>query len=156
MKKEQTTRHFARRAILTWSGDVAHGLGEVAGGNGAFRIPATFPRLSGEPAGSTTPEELLASAHAACFGIGLRSVIGQRSGHADRIVVTALVTAAKGGGAIRIESSHLRAELEGLRGVSPEQLSEVGHAAEQACTISAAIRGTVAITVEVVEHHPQD
>ena len=140
---------FSRRATLEWSGDVVRGSGTVAAGSEAFAVAATFPRIHGEPPGSTSPEELLAAAHASCFGIGLRSVIAQRGGTARRVRVTATVTAEKGGGAIRIHSSALAGEVEGLAGVDPVTLPDIGRAAEEQCTISAAIRGTVAIHVDV-------
>ena len=140
---------FSRRATLEWSGDVVRGSGTVAAGSEAFAVAATFPRIHGEPPGSTSPEELLAAAHASCFGIGLRSVIAQRGGTVRRVRVTATVTAEKGGGAIRIHSSALAGEVEGLAGVDPVTLPDIGRAAEEQCTISAAIRGTVAIHVDV-------
>ena len=121
----------------------------MAAASEAFLLAATFPRIRGEPPGSTTPEELLAAAHATCFGIALRSVIAQRGGTARRVRVSATVTAEKGGGAIRLQSSHLTGEVEGLEGIDPAALPEIAHAAEQACTISVAIRGTVSITTDV-------
>ena len=140
---------FTRSATLDWRGDVLRGTGAVTAGSDAFAVGATFPRLHGEPAGSTTPEELLAAAHAVCFGIGLRSVIAQRGGTARRVHVTATVTAEKGGGAIRIQSSHLSGEVEGLAGIAPEALPDIARAAEEGCTITAAIRGAVAISVDI-------
>ena len=140
---------FSRRATLDWSGDVLRGAGAVTAGSEAFAVGATFPRMRGEPAGSTTPEELLAAAHATCFGIGLRSVIAQRGGTAERVHVTATITAEKGAGVIRLQSSHLVGEVEGLAGVAPEALPDIARAAEEGCTISATIRGTVAISVDV-------
>jgi osmotically inducible protein OsmC len=120
---------FSCSATLDWSGDVPRGAGAVTTGSEAFTVGATFPRLHGEPAGNTTPEELLAASHATCFGIGLRSVLAQRGGSAQRMHVTAIVTAEKGGGAIRIQSSHLIAEVEGLAGVGPEALPDIARAA---------------------------
>lgn len=140
---------FSRRAVLDWSGDVLRGAGTVSTGSEAFTVAATFPRLSGEPSGSTTPEELLAASHATCFGIGLRSVIAQRGGTAERVHVTATVTAEKGARGIRVLSAHLEGIVEGLAGIDPRALPEIGQAAEEGCTISAAIRGTVAISVDV-------
>jgi osmotically inducible protein OsmC len=140
---------FSRRATLAWIGDVPRGSGAVTAGSEAFSLPVTFPRLKGEAARSTTPEELLAASHATCFGIGLRSVIAQRGGIAERISVTATVTAEKGSGAIRIHSSHLRADVEGLVGIEAGSLNSIAQAAEEGCTISALIRPTVAITVEI-------
>lgn len=140
---------FARSATLDWSGDVLRGSGEVSAGSAAFTAGASFPRIRGEPPGTTTPEELLAAAHATCFGIGLRSVIAQRGGAARRVHVTATVTADKGAGAIRLQSSHLSGEVEGLAGIDPGTLPDIARAAEEGCTISAAIRGAVTITTEI-------
>lgn len=140
---------FSRHATLEWRGDVPRGTGAVRAGNAAFAVPATFPRVAGDPPGATTPEELLAASHAACFGIGLRSVLAARGGSAGRVHVTATVTAEKGAHGIRLQSSHLDATVEGLAGVAPDALPEIARAAEAGCTISAAIRGAVAITVEI-------
>lgn len=140
---------FSRGATLAWTGDVARGAGQVAAGTGAFTVAATFPRLSGEPEGATTPEELLAASHATCFGIGLRSVLAQRGGTATEVRATATITADKGGGRIRIQSSHLEAVVHGLGGVDAAALDEIAAAAEEACTISAVLRATVPVTVTV-------
>ena len=140
---------FSRSAVLEWSGDVRHGSGTVTAGTSAFHVAASFPRLAGEPPGTTTPEEMLAASHAICFGIGLRSVIARRGGVAQRVRVTATISAEKGAGGIRIRSSHLTAAIEGLEGLSPTELREIAELTEQECTISAAIRGSVAITHEV-------
>jgi len=140
---------FSRSATLDWAGDVARGAGTVSAGTQAFAVPASFPRLTGEPPGVTTPEELLAASHAVCYGIGLRSVIGRRGGSARRVTVQATVSAEKGADGIRIQSSHLHAVVEGLEGIEPAQLQEVARATEEGCTISNAIRVSVAITCEV-------
>jgi osmotically inducible protein OsmC len=140
---------FSRSAVLDWTGDVPRGTGRVDAGSGAFGVAATFPRLAGEPAGFTTPEELLAASHATCFGIGLRSVLAQRGGTAARVRVTATVTAEKGGGRIRVEAAHLEGVVDGLAGVEPAALDEIARVAEAACTISAVLRPTVRVTVNV-------
>lgn len=126
-----------------------HGTGTVTAGTAAFTIPATWPRIVGEAAGQTTPEEMLAASHAICYGMGLRSVIAQRGGTARRVSVTATITADKGSNGIRILSSHLAGVVEGLEGIGPESLREVARATEDGCTISNAIRGSVAISSEV-------
>ncbi|HEX2080934.1 MAG TPA: OsmC family peroxiredoxin [Longimicrobium sp.] len=140
---------FSRTALLEWTGDVARGSGGISAGSGAFSVAATFPRLSGEPAGATTPEELLAASHATCFGIGLRSVLAQRGGTASQVRVTATVTADKGSGRIRIQAAHLDGVVHGLAGVDAAALDEIARAAEEACTISAVLRATVPVTVRV-------
>jgi lipoyl-dependent peroxiredoxin len=140
---------FSRRASLEWNGDVVSGTGRVSAESLAFAVPATFPRIAGEPPGATTPEELLAAAQATCFGIGLRSILAQRGGSAQRLHVTATITADKGKGVIRITQSHLEGVIEGLAGIAAAELQAVGMAAESACTISTLLRATVPVTVAV-------
>jgi lipoyl-dependent peroxiredoxin len=140
---------FSRRAVAVWTGDVARGEGEVTAGTQAFAVPMTFPRLAGEPPGATTPEELLAASQANCYAIALRSVLAQRGGRARRVSVTATITADKGGGVIRLVSSHLEGTVQGLEGIEAARLREVAEAAEDACTISSAIRRAVPVTLDV-------
>jgi len=140
---------FTRSATLEWAGDVVRGSGKVNAGSDAFAVSATFPTLRGEPPGTTTPEELLAASHAVCFGIGLRSVLARRGGSAERIAVTATITAEKGPEGIRIRRSHLSGAVAGLRGVDPGALGEVADEAKRECTISIAIGGTVVVTHEI-------
>jgi len=62
---------FERHVEVDWSGSVTEGKGEVEAGSGAFSLPVTFAARIGEPAGHTSPEELVAAAHAACFAMAL-------------------------------------------------------------------------------------
>lgn len=145
------TVSFSRSAELHWEGDVVRGSGRVSATTAAFEIPVRFPGLRGEPAGVTSPEELLAASHAACYGIGLRSVIARSGGSADRVIVTATITAEKGPEGIRVRRSHLSGIVEGLSGVDARQLKAVGALAAEECTISNAIRESVEITHQIVE-----
>jgi osmotically inducible protein OsmC len=140
---------FSRRAVLEWNGDVMDGAGEVTAGTGAFAVPATFPSTAGEAPGKTTPEELLAAAHATCYGIGLRSLIGRHGGRAQRVTVTATITAEKGPRGIRIQSSHLSGDVEALEGIDHAQLHEIARETRERCTISIALEGTVAISYDI-------
>ena len=144
-----STVSFQRFARLTWDGPVVGGSGHVSAGSDSFETGATFPTLRGEPAGTTTPEELLAASHAVCYGIGLRSVISREGGTADRIVVVATVTAEKGSEGIRIRSSHLNGVIHDLKGIGATDLPRIGIVVEQQCTVSAAIRGSVTISHEL-------
>ena len=143
------TVSFTRSAEITWSGDVVRGSGAVRAGSGAFEVAASFPSLRGESAGVTTPEELLAASHAVCFAIGVRSVIARNGGVASSIRLTATLTAEKGMEGIRVRRSHLTGIVEGLQGVDPERLPEIGADVERECTISNAIRGAVEISYEI-------
>jgi lipoyl-dependent peroxiredoxin len=125
------------------------GSGQVTAGSGAFTVPVRFPSVAGDPPGKTTPEELLAASHATCYGIGLRSLIGQGGGHAQKVTVVSTITAEKGAGGIRIHSSHLTAVIEGLQGLDVAKLEDVAREVAEECTISIALRGAVRITHEI-------
>jgi organic hydroperoxide reductase OsmC/OhrA len=64
---------FSRHADVEWTGSIMEGKGQVKAGTGAFTLPVTFPARIGEPGGYTSPEELVASAHAACFAMALNA-----------------------------------------------------------------------------------
>jgi osmotically inducible protein OsmC len=67
-----------RVAELAWEGNLARGAGSIAGGSGAFgALPYTLASRVAEPEGKTSPEELLAAAHGACFTM---SVAGELTG----------------------------------------------------------------------------
>jgi organic hydroperoxide reductase OsmC/OhrA len=133
---------FSRQAVLEWNGDVMSGAGQVTAGRPArLRYPPRFRALPAEATGKTTPEELPDASHATCCGIGLRSLIGRRGGQARRLTVTATITAEKGPGGIRIQSSHLRGEVESLEGIDHAQLHEIAQETRQRCYISIALEG---------------
>ena len=140
---------FARNVDVEWTGGLMDGSGTAKAGTGAFSLPLTFPSRIGEKGdGKTTPEELMAGAHAVCYAMVLTNTIGKQGGKARKVRVTATVTADKGDAGIKVVSSHLKATVEGLEGIEPGKLSELATSAEKGCPISNAIRGTVAITVE--------
>ena len=139
---------FARHANVEWNGGLMDGSGTTAAGTGAFSLPVTFPSRIGEGDGMTTPEELLAASHAVCYAMGLAATIGRQGGKARRVKVTATVTADKGESGIKLQSSQLKAVVEGLEGLDKGKLQQVAEAAEQGCPISNAIRGSMKITVE--------
>lgn len=139
---------FSRHVDVEWNGTLVEGDGKVKAGTAAFNLPVTFPSRIGEGDGKTTPEEMLAASHAVCYAMGLAATIGRQGGKAKRVRVTATVTADKGDAGIKIVSSHLKANVEGLEGLDRAKFDEVARMAEQRCPISNAIRGSVNITVE--------
>ena len=139
---------FARHVDVDWNGTLMEGNGQAKAGTGAFNVPVTFPSRIGEGDGKTTPEEMLAAAHAVCYAMGLTATIGRQGGKARKVRVTATVTADKGEAGIKIVASHLKAQVEGLEGIDRAKFDEVAHTAEQRCPVSNAIRGSVNITVE--------
>jgi osmotically inducible protein OsmC len=140
---------FARHVDVEWTGTLMEGSGTAKAGTGAFSVPVTFPsRIAPTGDDKTTPEELMAAAHAVCYAMVLTNTIGKQGGKARRVRVTATVTADKGDAGIRVTSSHLKAVVEGLEGIDRGKLTELATGAEKGCPISNAIRGSVAISVE--------
>jgi osmotically inducible protein OsmC len=139
---------FSRRADVQWNGGLLDGKGQVKAGTGAFALPVTFPVRIGEPEGHTSPEELIAAAHASCYAMAFNATLGRRGGKADRTEVTATVTANKGDAGITITSSHLTLVVHGLQGIDASQLDDVARQAEGGCPVSNALRGNLTIEVE--------
>jgi osmotically inducible protein OsmC len=124
------------------------GKGTAKAGTGAFNLPVTFPSRIGEPAGHTSPEELVAAAHASCYAMALNATLGRKNASAARTVVTATVTADKGDAGIKLTTSKLSVTAEGLKGLDAGQFAEVAKEAEGKCPISNALRGNLQIDVE--------
>jgi len=140
---------FERHVDVEWTGTVMDGKGEAKAGTGAFTLPVTFPARIGEPAGKTSPEELMAAAHAACYAMALNGTIGRTEGvSVDRTVVRATITADKGDAGIKIASSKLEVTAYGLKGADAAKFKEIADIAEGRCPVSNAYRGTMQITVD--------
>jgi osmotically inducible protein OsmC len=146
--EESRMAEFSRHVVVDWTGTLMDGSGTASAGTGAFSLPVTFPSRIGEGDDKTTPEELLAGAHAACFTMVLASTIGKKGGTASKVRVTATVTADKGDAGITVVSSMLKATVTGLEGIEAGALQELATGSEKGCPISNAIRGSVNITVE--------
>jgi lipoyl-dependent peroxiredoxin len=139
---------FERHVDVDWRGSVTEGKGEAKAGSGAFNLPVTFPSRVGEAGGKTSPEELMAAAHAACFAMALNATLGRKGASADRTMVTATVTADKGDAGIKILSSKLSVTAYGLKGADKTQFSEIAKEAEGRCPVSNAYRGSMQITLD--------
>jgi osmotically inducible protein OsmC len=139
---------FSRHADVDWTGSVMEGKGQTRAGSGAFTLPVTFPARIGEPAGHTSPEELIAASHAACYAMALNATVGRKGGSIGRTRVTATVTADKGEAGIRILSSKLKVVAEGLQGIDTGQFADVAREAEGKCPVSNALRGSLQIELE--------
>src|SRR5437773_12419046 len=139
---------FERHVDVDWRGSVTEGRGDAKAGTGAFTLPVSFPSRIGDPGGKTSPEELMAAAHAACYAMALNATLGRKSASAARTVVTATVTADRGDAGITIASSKLTVTAYGLKGLEASQFAEVAKEAEGRCPVSNAYRGSMQITVE--------
>ena len=139
---------FSRTVTVDWAGTIMEGKGTAKAGTGAFSLPVTFPSRIGEPQGHTSPEELMAASHAACYAMALNATIGRKGGSAARTLITATVTADKGEAGIKLMSSKLTVVADGLQGIEKAQFPEVAREAEGKCPVSNALRGNVQIEVE--------
>lgn len=139
---------FSRTVTVDWAGPLMEGKGTAKAGTGAFTLPVTFPSRIGEPQGHTSPEELIAAAHASCYAMALNATLGRKNASAARTVVTATVTADKGEAGIKLTTSKLSVTAEGLEGLDAPQFAEVAKEAEGNCPISNALRGSLQIEVD--------
>jgi len=140
---------FERHVDVDWKGSVMEGKGEAKAGTGAFSLPVSFPARIGDPGGKTSPEELMAAAHAACYAMALNGTIGRTEGvSVERTAVRATVTADKGDAGIKIMSSKLEVTAYGLKGADAAKFTEIAKLAEGRCPVSNAYRGTMTITVD--------
>jgi osmotically inducible protein OsmC len=139
---------FSRHVDVDWTGSIMEGKGQVKAGTGAFTLPVTFPARIGEPAGHTSPEELIAAAHAACYAMALNATVGRKGGSIAKTHVTATVTADKGDSGITIKTSKLTVVAEGLQGIDKNDFAAVAKQAEGGCPVSNALRGSLTIELE--------
>jgi lipoyl-dependent peroxiredoxin len=140
---------FSRHVDVDWKGSVTEGGGNAKAGSGAFTLPVTFPSRIGESGGKTSPEELMAAAHATCYAMALNGTLGRTEGvSVERTTVRATITADKGEAGIKIVSSKLEATAYGLKGADAAKFAEIAKLAESRCPVSNAYRGSMEITVE--------
>ena len=141
---------FARTATVNWKGSILEGAGEVQAGSGAFSLPVTFPkRISAEVQGGTTsPEELIAAAHATCYAMVVTATLGRMKASMQKSTVTCTVTGEKTDAGLKILTSALEIVAEGLTGIDADTFAKTAKEAEGGCPVSNALRGWVTITVK--------
>ena len=140
---------FSRLATVNWTGSIMEGKGEARAGSGAFSLPVTFPRRIGEAEGVTSPEELIAAAHATCYAMVVAAALGRKNASTRSTEVRCTVTGDKSDAGIKIVSSKLELVAEGLSGIDADAFTQSAKEAEQKCPVSNALRGSVAIEVDV-------
>jgi len=140
---------IVREADVVWEGTTARGAGVVeAASSSAFALPFTVASRVGDPEGKTSPEELLAAAHASCFVTSLGSELARAGTPPEHMEVHCTITMdeVEGKGHL-IVSSAISA-----RGVAPgADDASFARAAEEAnagCPFSALIRASATVTVE--------
>jgi lipoyl-dependent peroxiredoxin len=139
-----------RAADVTWEGNVARGSGTITAQTGAFSdLGYSLATRIGDSEGKTSPEELLAAAHAGCYAMSLAGELVQAGTPPERLDVTATVTLDEvEGGSHRIVSSDLRARARG-EGIEAGALERAAGAADDGCPFSALIKASGIVTVNV-------
>ncbi len=140
-----------RSATATWTGDLNSGSGEVSSGTSAqFRaLPVSWAARTAEPEGRTSPEELLAAAHAACFSMAFSSNLAKAGHVPEQLEVRADVTFDKRDEGWTVISSHLTVRGR-VPGVDEATFQQVAAKAKDGCPISRALKGNVALSVDAV------
>lgn len=138
-----------RRAEATWSGPLATGTGTVsARSSNAFSdLAVSWPARTEAPDGKTSPEELVAAAHAACFAMALSGNLVRRGTPPDRLDVAAEVTFDKLEAGWRVVSSALTVRGT-VPGISAADFATAAEETKVGCPISQALAGNVALSVE--------
>jgi lipoyl-dependent peroxiredoxin len=139
-----------RTARARWEGTLTEGRGHVSTeSSGVVReAPVTWAARTEEPDGMTSPEELLAAAHAACYAMAFSNVLAKAGTPASSLDVTATATfAPKEEGGYHVSTMDLRVvgDVPGMDAAAFEQAAREG---ETGCPISNAIRGNVDIRLE--------
>ena len=138
-----------RTATVTWNGDLTSGEGTVtAGTTGLFTdLPVSWSSRTEGPDGRTSPEELLAAAHASCYAMAFSGVLAKRGTPPEHLHVEAEVTFDKVGDAWTVVSSRLTV-VGHVDGISDVDFDAAAQAAKDGCPTSRALKGNVELTVD--------
>lgn len=136
-----------RSASTVWSGDLATGAGQTTfetSGIGSF--PVTWKARAESAEGKTSPEELIAAAHASCYTMALSNILKQAGFTAERLETRAEVDFDTSDGA---KISAIRLSLSAsIPGISQEQFDESTQAAKEGCPVSVALAAVPSITLD--------
>lgn len=139
-----------RTARTIWTGGLQDGSGTVAlasSGVGSYEV--SFPRRAADDAGGvTSPEELIAAAHSACFAMQFSALLGEAGGSGQSLDIRADVSLGPDpAGGFRI--SGIKLQVSGSAdGVSAEDFAKIAQDAKNGCPVSKALAGTT-ITLDI-------
>ena len=133
---------FSRNVTVNWEGPIMEGKGSAKAGSGAFTLPVSFPRRIGDAEGITSPEELIAAAHASCLSMALSAGLEAAGTPPTRITTTASATIDKVGAGFKI--TRMRLEVLGeVPGIDQAAFAKAAEAAKEGCPVSQALKGNV-------------
>jgi len=140
---------IVRESDIAWEGTLSRGTGVVsAASSGAFDLPVTLASRVAEPEGKTSPEELLAAAHATCFVTSLAGELAKAGTPPEHLDVRCTITMDEVEGiGHRIVSSLLSARGR-APGADAASFAQAAEAADAGCPFSALIKASATVTVE--------
>ena len=138
-----------RRADVVWEGNLLQGHGKIVGvGSGALvELPITWASRTERSDGRTSPEELLAAAHAACYTMAFSHTLAQSGTPAERLTVRTVCAFEQVESGFKVTTMDLdvRGNVPGLDQAGFEQMAQQ---AERGCPVSNALRNNVQIRVK--------
>jgi osmotically inducible protein OsmC len=138
-----------RQARAVWNGDLATGSGEVSSlTSGKFSaLPISWGARTEAPQGKTSPEELLAAAHASCFAMALSAGLARGGTPPKKLEVTSKVTFDKVGADWTVVSSELEVKGE-VPALDQAAFAKAAEGAKDGCPISRALKNNVKLSVK--------
>jgi lipoyl-dependent peroxiredoxin len=143
--REETAMAADKQAWAEWRGDLAGGEGTIQRvGSGAFGpLAVTWAARTGDEGSKTSPEELIAAAHASCFSMALSNGLGKQGTPPRRVSVSATVTFVPGTG---ITKSTLDVAGD-VPGIDDAAFQKAAEDAKEGCPVSMALHGNVELSV---------
>jgi osmotically inducible protein OsmC len=139
----QATQH----ASVLWDGTLGAGSGSLTLGEAAASaLPVSWASRTGHAHGKTSPEELLAAAHASCYAMAFSHILEERGTPPEQLSVAADCTFEQIADGFKVSRMALAVEGK-VKGITEEQFADAARAAELFCPISNALRGNVDITL---------
>jgi lipoyl-dependent peroxiredoxin len=137
-----------RRAQISWEGDLASGSGTFTVGSGSIGPQdVSWSARTEEPGGKTSPEELLAAAHASCFSMALSAGLARAGTPPRRLETEAVVTFDKVGEGWKVVSSALKVRGD-VPGADEDAFRAAAEDARDNCPVSQALKGNVELSVD--------
>lgn len=146
-----------RTATVTWTGTLAEGSGTVTAGTSELftDLPVSWASRTESPNGQTSPEELLAAAHASCFSMALSGALARAGTPPEHLHVSATVTFDKVGEGWGVTTSEI--DVVGVvPGIDEAAFDAAARGAGENCPISKALAGNVRISVTAALEDPHD
>jgi lipoyl-dependent peroxiredoxin len=140
---------ITRHAEVSWSGDLQTGSGTINYvSSGAFsRLPVTWASRTEAHNGRTSPEELIAAAHASCFSMAFSARLGKNGTPAAKLDTKVVISFAKGDAGWKIATSTIAVKGD-VPGIDLDTFKALAEDAKDNCPVSVALKGNVDLVVD--------